>query len=110
MESLIDLFHQVTDVQKLIVWGGYIGLIAIIFSETGLMVGFFLPGDSLLVTAGLFAAKGDLDILSLNLFLIPAAVIGDAVGYAIGASAGKALYSRPNSRFFKREHLLRAKA
>jgi membrane-associated protein len=110
MDSLIDLFRQLMDVRQLIIWGGYIGLVIIIFSETGLLAGFFLPGDSLLVTAGLFAAKGDLDIVLLNLLLIPAAVIGDAVGYFIGAKAGKALYSRPNSRFFKRQHLLRAKA
>jgi membrane-associated protein len=110
MDWLIELFHQLTDVRQLIIWGGYIGLIIIIFSETGLLAGFFLPGDSLLVTAGLFAAKGDLDIVLLNLFLIPAAVIGDATGYLIGKRAGRALYSRPNSRFFKRQHLLKAKA
>ena len=110
MDWLINLFHQLTDVRELIIWGGYVGLILIVFSETGLMIGFFLPGDSLLVTAGLFAAKGDLNLFLLNLFLIPAAIIGDAVGYAIGASAGRDLFSRPNSRFFKRKHLLRAKA
>ncbi|MCS6886539.1 MAG: VTT domain-containing protein [Acidobacteriota bacterium] len=109
MDSLIELFKTVMDVRALIVWGGYIGLIAIVFAETGLMAGFFLPGDSLLVTAGLFAAKGDLDIWVLNVTLIIAAIVGDAVGYYIGHKAGQALYSRPNSRFFKREHLLRAK-
>lgn len=97
------------DVRALIVWGGYVGLIVIVFAETGLMAGFFLPGDSLLVTAGLFAAKGDLNIWILNITLIAAAIVGDAVGYFIGHKAGQALYSRPNSRFFKREHLLKAK-
>ncbi|MBL8151136.1 MAG: VTT domain-containing protein [Blastocatellia bacterium] len=110
MDFLIELFHKLTDVRELIIWGGYVALIIIVFSETGLMIGFFLPGDSLLVTAGLFAAKGDLNIWKLNIFLIIAAIVGDAVGYAIGAKAGQALYSRPNSRFFKRTHLLRAKA
>jgi membrane-associated protein len=71
------------------------------------MVGFFLPGDSLLVTAGLFAAKGDLDIVWLNLALVAAAIIGDATGYWIGYRAGQALYSRPNSFFFRRQHLIR---
>lgn len=110
MEWLKELFHQLTDVQGLIQWGGYVALVIIVFSETGLLAGFFLPGDSLLVTAGLFAAKGDLNIVYLNLLLITAAIVGDAVGYTIGARAGRALYSRPNSRFFKRDHLLKAKA
>lgn len=109
MDSIIELFRTIMDVRALIVWGGYVGLIVIVFAETGLMAGFFLPGDSLLVTAGLFAAKGDLDIWILNITLIIAAIVGDAVGYLIGHKAGQALYSRPNSRFFKREHLLKAK-
>jgi membrane-associated protein len=87
--------------------GGLIGLVLIVFAETGLMVGFFLPGDSLLVTAGLFAAKGDLDIVWLNLALIAAAIIGDATGYWIGRRAGKALYNRPNSFFFRKQHLVK---
>src|SRR5262245_49596592 len=82
-------------------------LILIVFAETGLMVGFFLPGDSLLVTAGLFAAKGDLDIVWLNLALCAAAIVGDATGYWIGRRAGQALYSRPNSLLFRREHLIK---
>jgi membrane-associated protein len=110
MDWLIHLFQQLTDVRALVQTGGYLALILIVFSETGLMVGFFLPGDSLLVTAGLFAAKGDLNVGVLLISLSLAAIIGDAVGYAIGRSAGRALYSRPNSRFFKRQHLLRATA
>jgi membrane-associated protein len=110
MDWLIHLFQQLTDVRALVQTGGYLALILIVFSETGLMVGFFLPGDSLLVTAGLFAAKGDLNVGILLISLSLAAIIGDAVGYAIGRSAGRALYSRPNSRLFKRQHLLRATA
>src|SRR5215510_13592408 len=83
------------------------GLVLIVFAETGLLVGFFLPGDSLLVTAGLFAARGDLDIVWLNLALMAAAIVGDATGYWIGNRTGKALYSRPNSLLFRREHLIR---
>jgi membrane-associated protein len=71
------------------------------------MVGFFLPGDSLLVTAGLFAARGDLDIVWLNLALMAAAIVGDAVDYWIGNRAGHALYNRPNSFLFRREHLIK---
>jgi membrane-associated protein len=84
----------------------------IIFAETGLMIGFFLPGDSLLVVAGLYALQGaiKIHIVWLNLILTAAAILGDAVGYWIGTRAGKALYSRPNSFFFRREHLLRTHA
>ena len=85
-------------------------LFIIIFSETGLLVGFFLPGDSLLVTAGLLASTGTLNIVHLNLLLIPAAIIGDAVGYSIGYRSGSRLLNRPNSRFFKHEHLERTQA
>lgn len=81
----------------------------IVFAETGLMVGFFLPGDSLLVTAGLFAARGDLDIVWLNLSLMVAAIVGDAVGFWTGVKAGRMLYQREDSRFFKKKHLIRAK-
>ena len=71
MDSLLDLFHRLRDVRALIAWGGYIGLTAIIFAETGLLVGFFLPGDSLLVTAGLLAATGvfEANIWTLGLLL-----------------------------------------
>jgi membrane-associated protein len=110
MDWLINLFQQLTDVRALVQTGGYLALTLVVFSETGLLIGFFLPGDSLLVTAGLFAAKGDLNVGILLVSLSLAAVIGDAVGYAIGRSAGRALYSRPNSRLFKRSHLLRATA
>lgn len=109
MEFISDFFSKLSNIQELVSWAGYIGLFIIIFSETGLLVGFFLPGDSLLFTAGLFAAKGDFDIYILNLLLIIAAIIGDAVGYNIGKHGGTYLYSRPESRFFKRSHLLKTK-
>jgi membrane-associated protein len=89
-------------------WGGYTALGIIVFVETGLMIGFFLPGDSLLVTAGVFAAKGDLDIWVLNLLLIPLAIAGDATGYAIGYRLGPALFKRPKSRLFNPRHLVTA--
>jgi len=107
LELIQDLFRTLYNVPELIRIGGLVGLVIIVFAETGLMVGFFLPGDSLLVTAGLFAAKGDLDILWLNVCLIAAAIVGDAVGYWIGHRTGQALYSRPNSFFFRREHLIK---
>ena len=100
-----DFFRTVYNVPELIRLGGLIGLILIVFAETGLLIGFFLPGDSLLITAGLFAARGDFDIVTLNLTLIAAAIVGDATGYWIGKRSGEALYSRPDSFFFRRDHV-----
>jgi membrane-associated protein len=109
MDYLIQLvesfFNTVYNVPELIRLVGLIGLIVIVFAETGLLIGFFLPGDSLLITAGLFAARGDFDIVMLNVTLIAAAIIGDATGYWIGRRTGRTLYSRPDSFFFRREHL-----
>lgn len=96
--------------RELIEWGGYLALWAIVFSETGLLIGFFLPGDSLLVTAGVLASIGLLDIVLLNVFLIPAAIIGDATGYSIGYRSGRRLFDRPDSRLFKREHIEKTQA
>ena len=108
LDQLKELFHFLTDVEAMIRWGGYTALGIIVFVETGLMVGFFLPGDSLLITAGVFAAKGDLDIRLLNLLLIPLAIAGDATGYAIGRKLGPALFRRPKSRLFNPRHLVTA--
>ena len=108
MQWLKHLFHQLTDVETMVAVGGLSAMTAIVFAETGLMVGFFLPGDSLLVTAGVFAAAGKLNILWLNVLLIAAAIAGDTVGYWIGRKAGPALFNRPRSRFFNPAHLRRA--
>src|SRR5688572_18970906 len=105
MEFIESFFSNVYNVPELIRMVGFYGLIVIVFAETGLLVGFFLPGDSLLITAGLFAARGDLDITMLLVALIPAAIVGNSTGYFIGRRTGKALYSRPNSFLFRREHL-----
>ena len=107
VELIQSAFRTLYNVPELIRLVGMFGVIFIIFAETGLMVGFFLPGDSLLVTAGLFAAKGDLNIAWLIPCLMVAAVTGNATGYFIGHTAGQALYSRPNSLLFRREHLVR---
>ncbi len=108
MTDLIQSFFQTLyNVPELIRMVGLVGLVAIVFAETGLMVGFFLPGDSLLVTAGLFAARGELNIFWLNIAVMAGAVIGDATGYWIGYRAGQTLYNRPNSFFFRREHLIK---
>ncbi len=109
MEFLWEWFHRIYDVEFLVRFGGLLALTAIVFTETGLLVGFFLPGDSLLVTAGIFAAKGDLDLWTLYLFLSLAAILGDTVGYGIGAKTGPVIFTRENSFFFNRKHLITAK-
>jgi membrane-associated protein len=109
LETAQHLLHQVYDVEGIIRWGGMLMLVAIIFAETGLMVGFFLPGDSLLVTAGVFAVTGHLDIKTLLLALSAAAIVGDQVGYWIGYRTGPRIFRREDSLLFKRAHLLRAK-
>lgn len=91
-------------------WPAVLALAFIVFAETGLLVGFFLPGDSLLVTVGIVAHLSGWDIVPLMLSLCAAAIIGDSVGYFVGAKAGPPIFNRPNSRFFKRDHLLAAKA
>ena len=108
MHSLGDLWHQYSDPTALIMWGGYVALTIIIFSETGLLIGFFLPGDSLLVSAGLIASRGILDVWFMCALLSFAAILGQTVGYAIGKAAGPHLFAREDSMFFKRSHLQRA--
>ena len=109
MEFIAEFFEKLRDIQALVAWAGYIGLFIIVFAETGLLIGFFLPGDSLLFTAGLFAAQGLFNIYELVILLMIAAVVGDAVGYYIGNKSGHALYAREDSRFFKKKHLLATK-
>lgn len=108
LELIRSLIHNLYDVQSLIQWGGTLLVCAIVFVETGLFVGFFLPGDSLLVTAGVFSAAGTLKIASLAPLVTVCAIAGDQVGYWIGRRAGQALYHRADSRFFKHRHLQRA--
>ena len=91
--------------QHLVQLYGYPLLFAIVFAETGLLAGFFLPGDSLLFISGFVAGLGTLSLPVLMVLLCVAAVAGDTVGYFIGRRAGAALFARPDSRFFKRKHL-----
>lgn len=93
-----------------VMWTAIVSVNLIVFTETGLLIGFLLPGDSLLVVTGIVARTADWPMLPLTLSLIVAAVVGDTVGYAIGAKAGPAIFNRPSSRWFKRDHLLAAKA
>ena len=108
IEFLKDALHFLYDVEGLIRWGGAFLVCVVVFVETGLFVGFFLPGDSLLVSAGIFAATGHLNLAWLLLSVSLCAVVGDQVGYAIGRKAGQALYRREDSLIFRRRHLERA--
>lgn len=110
MHMLSEFFHRLSDLRGLITWGGYVVLAAIVFAETGLLVGFFLPGDSLLMTAGVIAGTTNLlDIVTLNALLIPMAIAGDFVGYQFGRRVGPALFRRKKSLLFRPEHLQRTK-
>src|SRR5918992_3126786 len=120
MDSLIELFHYLKDllnpkiiIETLLVKGGifvYLGLIFIVFAETGLAVGFFLPGDSLLVVAGLVARMHPdrLNVVILLGSLFVAAVVGDAVGYYTGHKLGPRLFTRQKSLLFRPSHLQKA--
>jgi membrane-associated protein len=108
VDALRHLLAQIYDVKGLIEWGGTVLVCAIVFVETGMFVGFFLPGDSLLVTAGVFASSGQLKLGVLLSLVTVCAIAGDQLGYAIGRKAGRGLYRRKDSRFFKHEHLQEA--
>ena len=88
----------------------YLGLFLIVFAESGLLIGFFLPGDSLLFTAGFLASQGFLNIWLLVPVIFIAAVTGDSVGYAFGRKVGPRLFKREDSRFFRKDHVLKAEA
>jgi membrane-associated protein len=106
--SFEHFFHFLFNVQGLIQWGGTLLVCVIVFIETGFFVGFFLPGDSLLVTAGVFAATGNLSLAKLLLLVPLCAIVGDQIGYWIGRKAGQALYRREDSFVFRKRHLVRA--
>ncbi len=115
MHDLIQLFRQIYNVEAIVTWGGLAALVGVVFAETGLLVGFFLPGDSLLVTAGIFCTphnptgKPILDLLWVCVAVSAAAVAGDTVGYLIGKKAGPAMFTRESSLLFSKKHLLRTK-
>jgi membrane-associated protein len=104
-DSVKQLLEQLYNVRGLIEWGGTLLVCIVVFAETGMFVGFFLPGDSLLVTAGVFAGAGRLKIAELLAFVTVCAIAGDQLGYWIGRRAGQSLYQRQDSRFFKKRHL-----
>jgi len=109
MDFLYEILTGAYSLDALIQWGGYILLVAIVFTETGLLIGLFLPGDSLLITAGLLASAGILNIWWLNGLLIAAAIVGDSTGYAIGARLGPRIFTREKSLLFNPKHVERTR-
>jgi membrane-associated protein len=113
IEFIIDFMQTLWTPERLIPflsrvltsWIGYAMLFGIVFSETGLLVGFVFPGDSLLFTVGVVAGAGDANVVALCLTMMIAAIIGDQVGYFLGYRTGPRIFSRPDSRFFKQEYV-----
>src|SRR5215475_38365 len=118
MIPIIDVVRTLTNPDRLIQflsplltsWIGYAVLFAIVFSETGLLVGFFLPGDSLMFLVGTIADAGHLNLFAINVVLMIAAITGDTFGYFLGLRTGPKIFSRPDSRLFRQEHLERTRA
>ena len=112
MDLIAEFFQKLGSLDELIRWGGLTVLAIIIFAETGLLVGFFLPGDSLLVTAGLLASPGQrlMSITAMAVLLPVAAIAGNSLGYYIGRAAGPRLFRREDSLLFNKKHLYRAHA
>lgn len=119
MEAISEFFHKLHDLKDLISWGGYAIVALIVFAETGLLAGFFLPGDSLLFMAGFLVGSGAIKapaplpqdpltgIIALQVLLIVAGFLGNSSGYWVGSKAGPRLFNRPDSRLFKREYLVK---
>jgi membrane-associated protein len=118
LHQIIDFIHGLTDPNQLIQllstvlrgWIGYAVLFAVVFAESGLLVGFFLPGDSLLFTVGVVAGAGKLTIGTMIAMLAFASILGDGIGFFLGSTLGYALFKNPNSRIFRREYLDRTHA
>ncbi len=118
LHSLLDFLRSLTNPERLIQllstllsgWLGYAALFAVVYSETGLLIGLFLPGDSLLFTVGVVAGAGRLNLVLVNVVLMSAAMLGDSTGFLLGRKTGPHIFSRKESRFFKQEYIARTKA
>jgi membrane-associated protein len=118
LSAVIDFLRTLTTPDRLLKllttvlsgWLGYALFFGIIFAETGLLTGFFLPGDSFLFTIGVIVGAAGMDLRFVILSLVLAGILGDSTGYFLGRKTGPRIFGRPNSRFFRREHLLRSKA
>ncbi len=113
IQQLIDFIHSLTDPDKLIGllstvltgWEAYVVLFLIVFAESGMLIGFFLPGDSMLFTVGVVAGAGKLPIGSTIALLTVASILGDGCGFWLGSTLGYSLFQKTNSRIFRREYL-----
>ena len=118
IHQLIELYRSLTNPDQLSQllhnvlagWLGYAAMFAVVFSETGLLVGFFLPGDSLLFTVGVVAGAGKLNIALIIGLLIVACVLGNGTGYLLGRKTGPTIFNRPDSKLFRQEHLQKTRA
>jgi membrane-associated protein len=116
--QLLTFLHSLTNPERLIAllsttltgWIGYLVLFAVVFAESGLLVGFFLPGDSLLFTVGVVAGAGKLPISTMIVMLAIASMLGDGIGFLLGSTLGYRLFQNPKSRLFRREYLDRTHA
>lgn len=117
ISSILEFLRSLTDPERLILllstllkgWLGYSALAAVVFAETGLLLGFFLPGDSLLFTVGVVSGAGELNIALINGLLMAAAMIGDTTGFWLGHHTGPRIFARKDSLFFKQEYVTRTK-
>jgi len=117
LHSFVDFIRSLTDPERLIHllstllsgWLGYAALFGVVYSETGLLVGFFFPGDSLLFTVGVVAGAGQLKIAWVIVVLASAALLGDSTGFFLGRRTGERIFSRPDSPLFKRDYVIRTR-
>jgi membrane-associated protein len=118
LHTLLDFLRSLTNPDRLVEllstilsgWYGYAALFGLVFSETGLLIGIIIPGDSLLFTVGVVAGAGHLNIVLVNVLLMSAAILGDSTGYLLGRKTGPRIFSRPDSRLFKQEYVTRTNA
>ncbi|HXS96351.1 MAG TPA: VTT domain-containing protein [Candidatus Limnocylindrales bacterium] len=118
MHNLLDLYRSLTNPDRLTEllrtllagWAGYAAMFGVVYAETGLLVGFFLPGDSFLFTLGVVSGLGAIDIVTVNMILMSAAILGDTTGYWLGRGTGPRIFTRKDSLLFKQEYVTRTKA
>jgi membrane-associated protein len=118
MHFLIEVWRSLTDPDRLIHlltqvitgWWGYLLIAGVVFAETGLLVGLFFPGDSLLFTVGVVAGAGDIDIVRICVLVTIMSILGDQSGYFLGRRTGPAIFRRPDSVLFKQEYVARTQA